>query len=100
MNYVDWARRWGYDAARTRRNNLGDAHSRVGVQSASEYSFANMRFEKAKASAYARSDISAMSRKISNRLKKRDACPIGGGEFTLPRDWRGQIVDRGASKRD
>jgi poly-gamma-glutamate synthesis protein (capsule biosynthesis protein) len=36
----------GYDAARKRRENLGDARSRVGVQSASEYSFANMRFEK------------------------------------------------------
>ncbi len=36
----------GYDAARTRRENLGDARSRVGAQSASEYGFANLRFEK------------------------------------------------------
>jgi len=36
----------GYDAARTRRVNLGDARSRVGAQSASEYSFGNLRFEK------------------------------------------------------
>src|SRR6185503_94508 len=36
----------GYDAARTRRENLGDARSRAAVQSASEYSFGNMRFEK------------------------------------------------------
>ena len=36
----------GYDAARTRRENLGDARSRVGAHSASEYSFGNMRFEK------------------------------------------------------
>ena len=36
----------GYDAARTRRENLGDARSRVGAQSASEYGFGNMRFEK------------------------------------------------------
>lgn len=35
----------GYDAARTRRENLGDARSRIGAQSASEYSFGNMRFE-------------------------------------------------------
>ena len=36
----------GYDAARTRRENLGDARSRIGAQSASEYSLGNMRFEK------------------------------------------------------
>jgi poly-gamma-glutamate synthesis protein (capsule biosynthesis protein) len=36
----------GYDAARTRRENLGDARSRVGAQSASEYGFGNLRFEK------------------------------------------------------
>jgi poly-gamma-glutamate capsule biosynthesis protein CapA/YwtB (metallophosphatase superfamily) len=36
----------GYDAARTRRDNLGDARSRVVAPSASEYSFGNMRFEK------------------------------------------------------
>jgi poly-gamma-glutamate capsule biosynthesis protein CapA/YwtB (metallophosphatase superfamily) len=36
----------GYDAARTRRENLGDARSRIGAQSASEYGFGNLRFEK------------------------------------------------------
>jgi poly-gamma-glutamate capsule biosynthesis protein CapA/YwtB (metallophosphatase superfamily) len=36
----------GYDAARSRRENLGDARSRVGAQSASEYGFGTMRFEK------------------------------------------------------
>jgi poly-gamma-glutamate capsule biosynthesis protein CapA/YwtB (metallophosphatase superfamily) len=36
----------GYDAVRARRRNLGDARSHVGADSASEYTFGNMRFEK------------------------------------------------------
>ena len=36
----------GFEAARIRRQNLGDARSRVGANSSSEYAFGNMRFEK------------------------------------------------------
>ena len=36
----------GFDAARIRRQNLGDARSRVGANSSSEYTFGNMHFEK------------------------------------------------------
>jgi len=36
----------GFEAARIRRQNLGDARSRVGANSSSEYTFGNMRFEK------------------------------------------------------
>ncbi len=36
----------GFDAARQRRENLGDARSRMGTDAAAEYGFGAMRFEK------------------------------------------------------
>jgi poly-gamma-glutamate synthesis protein (capsule biosynthesis protein) len=36
----------GFDAARQRRENLGDARSRIGAHAAGEYGFGAMRFEK------------------------------------------------------
>lgn len=39
----------GFDAARQRRENLGDARSRMGANGASDYGFGAMRFEKGEA---------------------------------------------------